>query len=84
MPCEWSDLFCLTKIPRDWLAARDVTSLINGNPLPSSGPLYVALTVLPIAWNWSFYIVQALHEHLISEMGFGTDLPVVLMADPTA
>ena len=72
MPSEWSDFFVLIEIPRDCLRARGISTLINGDPIPAAGPLFAAPTVLPMGWLWSSYIVQALHEQLIAEVGFST------------
>ena len=63
----------MIEIPRARLAARNITTLISGGPIFPTGRLYAALTVLPIGWSWSFFIVRALHEELIAEVGFKTE-----------
>ena len=47
MPATWSDYFCLAEVPRYFLVSLGVTTLIGGEPLPSEGTFFVALTVLP-------------------------------------
>ena len=72
MPESWSEYFVLIEIPREFVRARGITKLINGNAIPATGPLFAVLTVLPMGWSWSFYIVRTLHEKLTAEVGFPT------------
>ena len=43
---------------------------IFGRAFEAGESLFPCLTVLPMGWSWSFWIVQQIHEQLIAKEGF--------------
>ena len=60
VPAWLSDFFAFEDIPADFARQLGATCCTDGSPLPAAGRLAPVLTVLPMGWSWSFWLVQVM------------------------
>jgi hypothetical protein len=79
MPAEMGNFFCLEQD----LSLEEARSIFGIQcSLPDSGWVSPCITVLPMGFSWSFYLVQHIHESTaLSSLGLGRD-HVVLDSSP--
>ena len=66
--------FCFDDIvPFKWLVSIGACKSIDGLDIRSDVPVWPTLTVLPMGFSWSFWVVQELVSHLVQQSGVSRD-----------
>ena len=58
----------------DWCSRAGIHTDVDGNRLDSSSSYYPVLTVLPMGFSWSFFVVQQMVLGLCAESGLQTEI----------
>jgi hypothetical protein len=66
---ELSEWLAFAGEEASFAARLGCTHDIWGNPLPQRGTIYPVLLVLPMGWNWSFWIVQRMRVKVLARAG---------------
>eukprot|EP00973_Karenia_brevis_P041405 5728577-Karenia_brevis.AAC.1 len=78
IPEDWSEYLtfpdCLSLEECKFLG---LTHFLGGAPIGPSSRVFLGLTVLPMGFSWSFWIVQQIHQDLIAKAGFPGDRCIV-------